>query len=193
MRAISQCSAVRGWWLLPPLLALALAMPADAQDTLALHVGDVVRVQLRGHPSPSYEGRLLAFDRDSLAIAAVANSNATVSIRRSDISRVLMSDGRSRSTWAGLGLGLLTGAALGAAAGAIVPHDCGEDDPFCGRDARALAGAAVGGTLGLVVGGIAGTLTWHERWRPVELPPAVGIRVVPTGRGRVGLALSITG
>ena len=121
MRAISQCSATRGWWLLPPLLALALAMPADAQDTLALHVGDVVRVQLRGHPSPSYEGRLLAFDRDSLAIAAVANSNATVSIRRSDISRVLVSDGRSRSTWAGMGLGLLTGAALGAAAGPSFP------------------------------------------------------------------------
>ncbi len=186
MRVTWQCPAAPGRWLLPSLLALVLAMPAEAQDTA--RVGDVVRIQLRGHPYPSYEGPLLTLDGGMLAIAPRADATATFSIPRSEIFRVWVDDGRSRSTLTGLGLGFLAGAALGAAVGAIAYQrpDC-QDNPFCERSSWALAGGAVGGACGLLVGGIAGSMTWHERWRPVELPAAVS--VAPAGRGRFGLAV----
>ncbi len=182
MRAIRRCPGTPGSSLLPPLLALALALPAHAQDSLSLHVGEVVRVELRGQRGASYVGRLLACEHDSLVLAARGLTSSAVSFAGSDISRTWVSDRDSRRTAEGLAIGLVAGAAMGAVANsACVLGACFD---LVARPS-ATTGAMVGGAVGLVVGAIVGSTRVRHHWRPVEWPPAVAR--APTGAERVAL------
>jgi hypothetical protein len=79
----------------------------------------------------------------------------------------------------GLGLGVLIGGGLGAAAGYAGgdDHNCGESAIFCfdfSAEEKAvfagIGGAAVGGLLGLVIGGVVGSETVIEQ-RKTRITP----------------------
>ncbi len=189
MCATCRCPATPGRWLIPPLLALALAVPAQAQDSLSLRVGQMVRFQYRGHPGPSYEGRLLSVSDDSLALESRTRPGTAVTVARSDMCRIWVSDGRSRRTGAGLGIGLFVGAVLGGVLGAVSYEPCSDCFMDLGDVASAAKGAAGGAALGMVVGGIAGASTVREHWRAIDMAPAVTL--APAGATRFGLGARV--
>jgi hypothetical protein len=92
-----------------------------------------------------------------------------------DISR-----GRHRHTLAGLGLGALGGAVLGAGFGAA--YESNDQFPI-GRKYDWEAGALLGVGAGLVLGTVIGTLIKTERWARVSGYPVGRVSVVPLPNG----------
>ncbi len=171
---------------------LLLATPGRAQLPAGAPAptGQLVRIQLRD-PPVRYEGRLLRLDRDSVVLSLVGPGvGRTVPIPRSAISSAWVSAGRSRNTLRGLGIGLLAGGVGGAIIGAVTYSPCESQGYGCilapgSRAQAAGAGAALVGTLGLVVGGVAGWATVRQRWQPLSLPASA--MLAPIGRGRIAL------
>ncbi len=199
MRALPRCPGIPGWWILASLLTLAVPVSGRAQDSASFHIGQIVRFRLRGG-SDLYAGRLLAVRADSLVLAPRAKPETTVTVARSAVARIWVSDGSSPRTLEGRLTGLLIGGLLGAVVGAgLEEPSCRQGELFC-FDMPGLAtalGAAVGVGLGTVVGGILGGRSQREQWRPIELTPTAAVATaaerqlgltlrVPLGGGRSG-------
>ncbi len=91
---------------------------------------------------------------------------------------------RPRSSSAGLLRGAGIGLLAGAGTGAVLGFAAGDDPPgtFLAftRGEKAAAGGLVLGTIGLLAGGVIGTLAPGVRWERVDLAERVGLSV---GRG----------
>ncbi len=167
-----------------------LATSAAAQHVRDLQPGATVRIRAAGAERP-YEGRLVSLSRDSLVLALAGEGDSRVALPRESVARAWIATSQHRETLAGLGIGFLAGAAVGAALGALAYQPCTGD--FCildfGRGGEAaMAGVLLGG-VGLVLGGIAGYCTHGQNWEPALLPLTTVSRT-PAGHG-VALAVRV--
>ncbi len=158
-----------------PLLALGPAR-ASAQREASIALGARVRVMMTGRQAEV--GRLTSLEADRLDI--VTDDGAERVLARAQITAIDVSMGRRRHLLAGLGYGVLVGGVGGGIYGAATfdPTPCAF---IClapdTRAGNAALGAVVFGALGGVVGLAIGGLHTTEHWQ----------RVMTDG-GRIGLA-----
>jgi hypothetical protein len=174
-----------------PVLILfsAVAAPVAAQNADALRQG--VRIQVMPVEGKAQTGTLISLRNDSLFYSRDqhgrihdVNTSSTSSFAYADVKSVQVSRGRSALGGAltkgllGTGIGLLSGAILGAATYSDPPPaDCAPNSFFClgcivicSRGQAAVAVGALGGGLGLIAGSIYGATHGNERWESVALP-----------------------
>jgi len=173
-------------WL--SLTLLAAAAPAFAQAPDVGMVGRSVRVSY-WCSSPNTSGRKcvatgpLASATDVTLRLGSESDGTELIIPRASIRQVWVKDGTQSHFWAGAGLGLITGAVLGAAIGSTTE--------FCVMSCAPATGVGVvlGAPVGFLIGGIAGALIRSDRWRPVKSTDA-GLQVY-RAPGGIGVGLSI--
>lgn len=161
------------------LVVATLALPLEAQVASRLQQG--VRVKVVTNDGAAIVGRVAAPINDTLLLS---RPHEMTSLAVSEISSIRMSRGKGRAKGAlikgaaGLGIGLLSGAILGA----TTYEDSSECQPnsfclfdciiVCSRSDAAIMAATLVGGLGLVVGTIAGIATGWEQWEAVPIPRA---------------------
>lgn len=184
--------------LIAGLLVLALAHPATlvcqaAPTAATLAPGARVRITRAG--SEPQVATVVAHQGDTLLVRWPQFTNA-VAVPFAAISRLEVSTGRHRRVLKGMFLGTAAGGATGALVGAASYEPC-DSTEFMGcflapenRMQSAVFGGAVGGTLGLVVGSLAG-LARHEQWKSVALDERrIAVAVTPRAHGtRLGVSL----
>ncbi len=180
-------SASAGRCLVAGLASLVLAAPARTQALPeSLRPGERVRIEI-GPTGPHYTGRFLGLDRDSLTLQLHGHPGPIVRVPWTLVSRAWVSAGRSRNPLPGMAIGLGLGLVTGVAVGAVAAHEHGSCQDLC-----VLAipiGAMEGSVAGFVIGGVIRVAVGHERWERLELPARVG--AMPAGRGRVGLGFRL--
>ena len=177
--------------------ALVLGLPlcaVGAQETPALVPGARVRVTAPKadctypETAPCYRkvvGQLESVD--SATIVVQVTNGMTLDFPREPNTRLEVSTGpgfcgRGRRGRC-IGIGLLSGAALGALAGGIASSGCGRGNvPCAAYYALAIPGALVGAIVGAVVPG-------GEHWKTIALPAHLSLG--PAGSGRFALGLSV--
>ena len=161
------------------VLIAIVSVQAEAQVASSLQQGIRVRVVTSG--GDAIVGTIAAAIRDSIVLS---RSHEVSTFALHEISTVQVSRGKGRLKGAfikgaaGLGIGLLSGAIIGAAT-YTKPDECSPGSfclfdciIVCSRtDAALMAGSMIGG-LGLVVGTAVGVATGSEQWQEVPLPPA---------------------
>lgn len=177
----------------PVLLALALlGSPLFAQDAPPDSGIRVRATYSAAGTSRQVTGTLITLDADSLTLLVAAPSVQSVSLARSQMTRLEVSAGRHSSAGTGAligaGIGVVGGVALGLAG------QCSGDEvgwEWCFDSQGYTVGfGAVFGALGAGLGAIVGAFVHHETWRSVAHPPAVGVILRPEGK-RVAAGLSI--
>jgi hypothetical protein len=162
------------------------ALPLLAQTTPPLHAGDQLRVR-SGGGSARYA--VVEAGRDTLLLERHAGG-PRISLALADIRSLERSTG-PRSRGQGMArhgaIGWLLGTGVGVGLGLVA----GDDPPnrivsFSAGD-KALAAGLIFGTLGGIIGAVAGAATPGEAWEPVRLPARVSITPA-----RSGPALTLT-
>jgi hypothetical protein len=173
------------------LLAGVAWSAALAQAPAPVQPGQRVRVQSTVAHTPVLIGAVEAIGADTLVVRHDDGAGAGVAtaIPLSSIARLQVSRGR-HSKWL---TGLVLGAGVGAAAGAIIgaaTHD--ENDFLFSAAGDAVLGAIVLTPVGALTGMVIGLLVKTERWRTVPLE-RVSPRVAwgPTGRLSVGVRIAL--
>jgi hypothetical protein len=183
------------WLLFVGLLPSTLLSTQSlaAQRVSVLTVNDRLRVWAPPR-SEGHEGTLLAIDTTAArtliwrrparrgadqAVVQISDTTPLAAIQRLEVYR-------QRAGGRRVGEGMLLGLLVGAAGGALVggAADCDNGDSMCGLST--LIGAAGGGVLGGLVGGIVGSFVRSPpvgSWEPVAVPRSVG--VTPVRRGVV--------
>ena len=142
------------------VLALGASGAAAPAQGVLPDTGTRVRVFFNGGRD-HFVGWMLPGSADSLFLEG--SGGDTLAVARKNISSLQVSRGGSRagSTMIGMGVGLVTGGALGFAIGAPLALGGGQ-----------LGAIALGG-VGFVVGGVAG-YNAGGHWRDVTIAPTVG-------------------
>ena len=179
-------------------LALTLATPvrsngqaAAPSDTLAIAPGTMIRAQLEG--GRVHRGRVLALGRDTLFTEWAGGATAALLLR--EITRLEVSAGSYRPVLRNAGYGLAGAGMVGALAAAVAYEPCyGCFFAPANRTDAAKMGFLLGGTLGLVVGGLTGLVS-QEEWRrlPLDARFARVALVMPPGPAPspgIGIALA---
>jgi hypothetical protein len=127
-------------------------------------------------------GVVVAVDETVLTLAPEGGPPLKVPLR--SLTRMDVSLGQRRNTLQGLGIGVLSGIAMGLAF-SVDPENCGPDTTnFCSRGEAIAGGTLVLGALGTGIG----ALIKSERWAPIS----VGLQSPGVARGRaVGVAVAI--
>lgn len=181
------------WWIfLPVLLAPNVA---TAQTPGALVEGQRVRVAYRcsrahdqpvecgkNRPPRVTTGQFMALDGDTLRLRS-QKTGAELAIPAAHVDRLWVVDGRKSHFWAGVGIGFLGGAVVGAVIGST--------QEFCILSCGSAAGigVVVGAPAGALLGGIVGALIRSDRWRRVRVND-LHLSVEPQREG-VGLSVSV--
>ncbi len=173
------------------------AQVAASGATAVVAPGARVRVTTGGEAP--FVGTLLRENADTLV--AELPSGASLAVARPRVARLEVSGGVQRRTWQGAGIGLLAGAAVGAAVGfaTYTRTDCGDSelgqvivcplvDGFS-RNVAVYGDALLIGAAGSIVGALIGH-AGHETWIPVSVA-RVGTAEVQPGARRVGLVLPV--
>ena len=180
------------------LLLLALAAPTLVSGQAPAPLGTIqpgARVRITTPGAKARTATVVAHTGDTLVVRWPQFANA-VPVPVSGISRLDVSTGRHRRVLKGAGLGTLVGGATGGLVAAISYSPCDPDTFFdCflepeNRGEAAVWGTLVGGTLGLVVGTLAG-LPRRESWQQVSLGDRrVALAVTPRARDtRLGVSV----
>lgn len=179
--------------LIAALFLLHVSGPAvlagQATGPATLRPGDRIRITQAGEdPRVSI---LVAQNPEELVVQG-PKFETDEAVPLGQITRLEVSTGRHRNLLKGMGLGVGIGGTAGLLLGAAGYQEC---TGMClmapdGRGESAAIGAALLGTLGLVVGTLAGIPT-HDHWKRVPLdggraPATVGLKVQSRG---LGLAL----
>jgi len=140
------------------LVCLATAPPASAQ----VEIGDEVRCEKSG--DGMVRGELLAMTDTSVSVqvkhASFLRGWSSASVETwsgNDLMTLQCLKEKRSFTVLGILVGLVAGVAFGSADDEIVP-----------------VGQIVGGGLGAMLGGAAGTALSYEKWVPVDLPERAG-------------------
>ncbi len=143
-----------------PLLAAAQSSPSVR---VPVQPDDSVRIVMRG--GARLEGRLLTQHSDSLTLHVSAGGTVTdTTVATAELQLVEVSV-RRRAAIKGFAIGLLTGAAAGGIAAASSASSCTGD--VCGLAFLAVPFyAAIGGGVGLIIGGLHTTERWEVVWQP---------------------------
>ena len=169
------------------MFAAAVPQPGAAQSLNALRQG--VRIEVTPVHGKSQRGTLISLKTDSLFYAPDRSASADGLTKNSvvlglvDVRTVRVSRGRSALAGAlskgllGTGIGILSGAILGAASYSESKPTCAANSYFCigcivicSRGQAAGLGGVLGGGVGLVAGSIYGATHGNERWESVDLP-----------------------
>ncbi len=161
---------------------LVFSSPVAAQMA-GLGAGARVRVTSPRDDLKRHVGTIGDVRGDSIVVG-FRGSSRTIAL--ANVTALEISTGRRRQVFRdaalGLGIGALTGAALGA-----VTYK--EPDFFINSAATAAAaGGILLGTVGLVAGGLVGLEHRTDRWEPVRLPGRATI--APTRSGGISLGFS---
>jgi hypothetical protein len=160
-----------------------------AQETVDLEPGARIRISSADGRVKDVTGVVTALRGDSLVVKRERNGE-TIAVSVRAIGRLDVSVGRHSHGWAGAGIGLVGGAALGSVLGYAAGDDprkaCSDTDClFAGLDRYTAREKAAGGAIALgIVGTIAGAIVGHhvttDRWRPLIAPRpsalAIGFR-----------------
>ncbi|MFL5620320.1 MAG: hypothetical protein ACJ79A_18245 [Gemmatimonadaceae bacterium] len=134
---------------------------------------------------------VVAHTADTLLVRWPEFAN-TVAVPLSEISRLEVSTGRHRNVVKGMVLGTVGVGTAGALLGAISYKPCTSNCFLAPSDRgeSAAVGGIVGGTLGLVIGTLAGLVS-HDTWQRVPLDGRrVAVTVRPRAQGAgLGVAL----
>jgi len=118
-------------------------------------------------PSASVVGiaSIAAVSADTIVLSMA--DRRTVEVALDSVQSLDVSVGVRRGNfWAGAGLGLLGGAAIGALVGELNKPRCGGFMSMC--ELAAPIGGVIGGIVGLSIGGIVARIP-RDVWRPVSL------------------------
>ena len=155
-----------------------------AQDSQSVKPGDLVRITV-GLPPHEPIVRTGVF-------VGVADESFVLDIARvplDSIARIEVNVGSHNHVGAGLGIGFLVGAGVGAlvlgTGDTCVDTQTGLTPEIC-----ALFGAGIGGLAGLFVGGITGAFIKSDRWEEVPLDQ-LRVSFVPLRDGRFAFGLSV--
>jgi hypothetical protein len=155
------------------LLGIFLTAPLTVrgQDTLAVNSGARARVYV----APSGFTRVGVVERiasDTLFLRPCPGCDVA-GISREAVQRVDISIGRANHEPLGVGIGLVAGAAVGAALIGSECHNTGGEKLWAGCGLARVAGGLIGGLGGIYVGAAIGTWWPRERWRPARMmwPP----------------------
>lgn len=173
------------------VLAAALYLPSIAQgQTPAVAPGARIRVTAPARALERYVTTILEVRGDSIVIGTPGDSHA---VELAHITALDISTGTGTQAAKGAVMGLAIGAVTGAVIGAVRYKECIPQeflDCLLASDSRAseaIAGGAVLGGVGLVIGVVAGALNRTDRWESVDLP--VQFAVIPMRSGGLGVAL----
>lgn len=162
---------------------LVLTTWLQGQDVPPVSLG--ARVRVTTIPGTSYPhrvvGTLLELSPEHLTLRASRARGRDIQLPRTAVSRLEVSRGRHSKVGAGLALGFLGGAAVGALVGAN--SDCGEYSGGVCAGATALVLALPG----LLVGGVIGATTHVDRWEEIQWAGSF----LPTSPQRLGFALRV--
>lgn len=152
--------------ILPLILAfLAPLAPAALQAQIDVRAGANVRVLAPSVADSLLRGRLVAIDSASLLLAPTSAGSLNVPMARVQRLEVFRPGPRKTLTGALVGTLLGLAAGYGIAHASLVDTNC---DYICG--AVEAGSAILGGTVGLVAGGIIGSRSRGEgRWEAVPL------------------------
>jgi hypothetical protein len=168
-------------WLLPGTVAAQYAAAPGAR----------VRVVNVSSSAPVLTGRLMRIAGDTVTISSAGAIQTALLLTPEH--RLEVSAGTHGRTLRGIGLGFLTGAAVGAAVG-LATYKKSDCTGLCvldfGPGATALAGAVLVSVPGMLIGGIVGANVTRETWRLVEHRP-IRVGVAPAGHRGVLLTLSL--
>ena len=164
------------------LTSLAFVVLASSAASQTIQAGSRVRVVASSLPGGVGVGNVIAIDGDSLIVVR-DRDRGVARLARGDVSSIEVSAGHHRRAGRGALVGLLIGVGGGATLGAMTWKPC---TGFCflepdTRSAAAALGAGVFGTLGALVGTVAGALTVSDEWQSVTVSPTAGISRTENG------------
>jgi hypothetical protein len=173
-------------------LALAMLIPLLASGQLPpVAAGARVRLTAPGTGFKEHVTTVTDVRGDSIVFGAPHESR---SMALTDMTALDVSTGTRRHFWRGAGIGLGLGAVTGVALGAATYKKCVPQhfldcllEPESAGQAAAFGGFVLGG-VGLVAGAVIGALNRTDRWTSVDLP--VRAAVGPTRSGGVSFTLS---
>ena len=162
------------------LIAIALLACCVAQPLLGQTGASIARL------APGARVRVTLPHEEPRAASVVTRTADTLVVRWADLAGMArlpfgqmtgleVSNGRHRSLAKGAGWGAAIGAGAGAILGALTYSPCDGFDCIVTPSSRSEAtayGAAGGGVLGLVIGGLVG-LKPHEEWERVSIAPRI--------------------
>jgi hypothetical protein len=177
--------------ILPSVLAAQGACPSlTAGATVRVHSLPAARFTVPQTVQPG---------DTALALAPLAGGTP-LSMRCADMQRVQLRTGpaRGRSALRGAGIGLLTGAVIGAGLGYFGTEEAEPGEwNILGPEEVAGIGAVFFGGVGAVTGGVIGFVAPGSRWQDVPLAPrpahasAQGLRVAPAGGSQVRVSYTL--
>jgi hypothetical protein len=173
-----------------PLMLLAGAIPAAAQDAGPLAGGDKVRVTRTG--AGRFQATVLEVQPGALLVRI--GEGGPQRIELSGLQRLEVARGRRGHVLQGALIGFLPGFALGAYAGNAL--GCDDQGPDCTDVGAAVAAGLMLGGVTAVAGGLVGLAVRGDRWKKVDLPagrtgPQVGAALAPVPRG-VGARVTLS-
>ena len=161
--------------------------PAAAQTTHDLRPGGRIGVFAPSVSDQTTMGRLDAIDANSLRLTLA--DGETVTFARNDVARLYVFTGMRSHTFKGMGIGALTGFALGATM--VIIGSSGDSDSIDSIDRAVYTVAMVETTAGgALVGSILGAVTRTEKWREIS-PSNVRWGIAPTLDGGVKVAFAL--
>ncbi|HEY0529553.1 MAG TPA: hypothetical protein VGD02_12035 [Gemmatimonadaceae bacterium] len=158
------------------LAGFALVVFASSSLSQSIELGSRVRVVASSLPGGVGVGKVIAADGDSLILER-ERSRGVARLARTDVSSIQVSAGHHRHVGRGALAGALIGAGSGALIGAVTWAPC---TGFCfleptTRGENAKWGAAIVGTIGALVGTVAGAFIVSDEWQSLTLAPTVGL------------------
>jgi hypothetical protein len=171
-----------------------LSAIAEAQGTDSLPSFTHVRIASPILGEGKHEARVLSVGSDHL-VFQLNKRRDSVTLRRGQLTSLERAMGERRRVRRGMGIGFLTGAAIGGVAGASAQGANCEPDSFftCenpNNAALAVVGGLAVGALGMIVGGVVGAFVRTERWVPLERAwwtRRVSLGAPSTGGARVSM------
>lgn len=176
--------------ILLPMSALALASAAIAPDASAQALEPGMRIRVTGTDGSKRVGTVGAVQHDTVRFTAP--SGATFVVATADVARLELSMGKQRNFVGNFVTTTVGFMALGGAIGAATWSDCDSAGWGCmftpgSRTDALLAGALVGGLVGVPAGIVVGAASRPERWerikqqrdttRQVSIRPILGNRI----------------
>jgi hypothetical protein len=182
MRAFSAALAAS---LLAPLWTV------HSQEPPPLEPGARVKVTAPERAIDKQAGTVEALRGDTLVlgISWADDREMLLAVPFASVTRLDVQRGQKSNLLLGMGIGLFSGAGIGAAVLGYAGRDycLGEET---GWEQCAWLGAGLGGAAGLIMGTIAGFVIRTDRWEEVALDQ-LRVSLVPKRDGRFALGLSV--
>jgi len=169
--------------------AVVVAAPLSAQQPQQLRPGQRVRVSVDSLPQRQLRlvGTVASLSPGYLVLMGADSGPLTIPVRI--VRKLEVSSGTTGSKAAeGALLGFLGGASVGALIGVLGIPRCGFRRATC--EFATPVGAAIGGLVGMFVGGVIGAQVSRERWESVPLD-RLRVTVLSRPGSRLGLGFSL--